>query len=226
MVRKELGPKYDVEKRFTPSYHPWDQRLCLVPNGDLFEAIRSGKASVATDGLHSFTEQGVRLASGAEIDADLIVTATGLNLVLFGEMRISVDGKAVDFARAWTYKGLMLSDVPNLVSTFGYINASWTLRADLTAEYVCRLLNLMDQRGARQATPRLRPGDAGMPERPWIDGFPPGYMRRSMHLFPRQGDQEPWINPQNYGRDRKMIRSGALEDGVLQLSNLRRRDAA
>jgi cation diffusion facilitator CzcD-associated flavoprotein CzcO len=141
-------------------------------------------------------------------------------------MQFSVDGKPVDFAKTWTYKGLMVSDVPNLVSTFGYINASWTLRADLTAQYVCRLLSHMDERGARQATPRLRAGDAGMRGRPWIEAFSSGYMQRAMHLFPRQGDREPWINPQNYGRDKKMIRSAALEDGVLQFSNPALRDAA
>jgi cation diffusion facilitator CzcD-associated flavoprotein CzcO len=226
MVRKELGPDYDLETHFTPRYNPWDQRLCLLPNGDLFEALRAGKASVVTDHADTFTEKGVLLRSGRELEADIIVTATGLNLVLLGEMQFSVDGKPVDFAKTWTYKGLMVSDVPNLVSTFGYINASWTLRADLTAEYVCRVLNHMDQRGARQATPRLRPGDAGMPERAWIEDFSSGYMRRAMHLFPRQGDHEPWINPQNYVRDRKMIREAPLEDGVLRFSNPALRDAA
>ena len=226
MVRKELGPDFDVATHFTPRYNPWDQRLCLIPNSDLFEAIRSGKVSVVTDHVDAFTEKGVLLRSGKELDADIIVTATGLNLVLLGEMQFSVDGKPVDFAKTWTYKGLMVSDVPNLVSTFGYINASWTLRADLTAEYVCRLLNHMDKCGARQATPRLRPGDAAMPERPWIEDFSSGYMRRAMHLFPRQGDREPWINPQNYVRDRKMIREAAIEDGVLQFSNPALRDAA
>ena len=226
MVRKELGPDFDVATHFTPRYNPWDQRLCLIPNSDLFEAIRSGKVSVVTDHVDTFTEKGVLLRSGKELDADIIVTATGLNLVLLGEMQFSVDGKPIDFAKTWTYKGLMVSDVPNLVSTFGYINASWTLRADLTAEYVCRLLNHMDKCGARQATPRLRPGDAAMPERAWIEDFSSGYMRRAMHLFPRQGDREPWINPQNYVRDRKMIREAAIEDGVLQFSNPALRDAA
>ncbi len=226
MVRKELGPDFDIETHFTPRYNPWDQRLCLIPDSDLFEAIRSGKASVVTDQVESFTEKGVLLQSGKELEADIIVTATGLNLVQLGELQFCVDGKPVDLAKTWTYKGLMISGVPNLVSTFGYINASWTLRADLTAEYVCRLLNHMHRRGARQATPRLRSGDAGMPGRPWIDGFSSGYMQRAMHLFPRQGDREPWINPQNYGRDKKMIRSGALEDGVLQFSNPALRNAA
>jgi monooxygenase len=215
MVRKELGPDYDVATHFTPKYNPWDQRLCLVPNSDLFAAIRSGKASVVTDHIERFTEKGILLASGRELEADIIVTATGLNLVVLGEMQFVVDGAPVDFARTWTYKGMMYSGVPNLVSTFGYINASWTLRADLTSEYVCRLLNHMDAVGAQIVTPRLRPGDHDMPVRPWIDSFSSGYMQRVMHRFPMQGDREPWINPQNYSRDKKMIRFGTLEDGAL-----------
>jgi cation diffusion facilitator CzcD-associated flavoprotein CzcO len=219
MVRKELGPDYDVETHFTPSYNPWDQRLCLVPNSDLFEAIRSGKASIVTDHIDRFTETGILLKSGKHLDADIIVTATGLNLVVLGEMHFAVDGAPVDFAQTWTYKGMMASGVPNMVSTFGYINASWTLRADLTAEYVCRLINHMDETGTRQVTPRLRPGDESMPARPWIDHFSSGYMQRMMHRFPKQGDHEPWINPQNYSRDKKMIRYGALEDGALVFDN-------
>ncbi len=215
MVKKELGPDFDVETHFTPRYYPWDQRLCLVPDADLFNALKAGKASVVTDHIDRFTETGLRLKSGQELDADIIVTATGLNLVVLGDMAFSVDGAPVDFGETWTYKGMMYSDVPNLVSTFGYINASWTLRADLTAEYVCRLLNHMDETGARQVTPRLRPGDETMPARPWIDDFSAGYMQRMMPLFPKQGDRDPWINPQDYGHDKKMIRQGALEDGAL-----------
>jgi monooxygenase len=215
MVKKELGPDYDVETHFTPTYNPWDQRLCLVPNSDLFAAIRSGKASVVTDQIESFTESGIRLASGRQLDADIIITATGLTLVVLGEMQFEVDGEPVDFSDTWTYKGMMYSDVPNLVCTFGYINASWTLRADLTAEYVCRLINHMDETGTQQVTPRLRPTDRDMPARPWIDQFTSGYMQRMMHRFPKQGDREPWINPQNYSRDKKMIRFGNLEDGAL-----------
>ena len=218
-VRKELGPDYDVETHFTPRYNPWDQRLCLVPNSDLFAAIRSGKASVVTDHIDRFTETGIRLKSGGELQADIIVTATGLNLVVLGEMAFSVDGQPVDFGQTWTYKGMMYSGVPNMVSTFGYINASWTLRADLTSEYVCRLLNHMDRVGARQVTPRLRPGDQAMPARPWIDDFSAGYMQRVMPRFPKQGDREPWINPQDFARDKKMIRTGAIEDGVLAFEN-------
>jgi cation diffusion facilitator CzcD-associated flavoprotein CzcO len=215
MVRKELGPDYDVETHFTPKYNPWDQRLCLVPNSDLFAAIRSGKASMVTDHIAHFTEHGITLKSGRVLEADIIVTATGLNLVVLGEMQFAVDGAPVDFAQTWTYKGMMYSGVPNLVCTFGYINASWTLRADLTSEYVCRLINRMDETGTCQATPRLRATDMDMPARPWIDKFTSGYMQRMMHRFPKQGDREPWINPQNYSRDKQMIRFGELEDGAL-----------
>lgn len=215
MVRQELGPDYDVDKHFTPTYNPWDQRLCLVPNSDLFKAITSGKASVVTDQISTFTENGIDLVSGEHLDADLIVMATGLQLVTLGEMDFVVDGKPVDFSRTWTYKGFAYSDIPNLASSFGYINASWTLRADLICEYVCRLLNHMAKTKTVKCTPRLRASDSSMPERPWIDQFSPNYMKRVMHLFPRQGDREPWINPQNYGRDKKMFRHGRVDDGVM-----------
>jgi cation diffusion facilitator CzcD-associated flavoprotein CzcO len=216
-VRRHLGPDYDVGKHFTPRYDPWDQRLCLIPDADLFDAIREGRASVVTDRIAGFDERGILLASGDRVDADIIVTATGLELEWLGGVDFAVDGRSVDFAKTWTYKGMMVSDVPNLVQTFGYINASWTLRADLTAEWVCRLLETMDRRGARSATPRLRPEDRGMPARPWIDDFTPGYMQRAMHLFPRQGDREPWLNTQDYARDRKLLRKAPIEVGVLEL---------
>ena len=215
MVRKELGPDYDVDTHFTPRYNPWDQRLCLVPNSDLFRAIRSGKASVVTDEISRFTDHGITLRSGTSVVADIIVTATGLQLVTLGEMDFVVDGESVDFATTWTYKGFAYSDIPNMASSFGYINASWTLRSDLICEYVCRLLNHMEQTGTAQCTPRLRSSDRSMPERPWIDDFTSGYMQRVMHLFPRQGDREPWINPQNYGRDKKMFRKSPIDDGVM-----------
>jgi monooxygenase len=218
MVTKQLGPDYDVAKHFTPSYNPWDQRLCLVPNGDLFSAIKAGRASVETDTIESFTATGIRLASGAHLDADIIVTATGLNMVTLGEMEFAVDGSLIDFADTWTYKGFAYSDVPNMASTFGYINASWTLRADLISEYVCRLLNHMRSTGTTQSTPRLRPIDSGMPARPWVDNFSSGYMQRVMHRFPKQGNREPWINPQNYGRDKKMFRTAPLDDGAMQFT--------
>ena len=217
-VRKELGPDYDVDTHFTPAYNPWDQRLCLVPDGDLFRSIRSGKASVVTDQIETFTPTGIRLKSGAELPADIIITATGLQLVTLGEMDFVVDEHPVDFSKTWTYKGMAYSDVPNLASSFGYVNASWTLRADLTCEYVCRLLNHMELTGTVQCTPRLRPSDANMPERPWIDGFSAGYMARVMHKFPRQGDREPWINPQRYNADKKLFRKSPLDDGAMQFT--------
>lgn len=219
LVRKQLGPDFDVRKHFNPSYNPWDQRLCLVPNGDLFEVIRSGKASVVTDQIDCFTETGIRLRSGEELAADIIVTATGLNLVVGGEAEVEVDGRPVNFADTWSYKGMMYTGIPNLATVFGYINASWTLRADLIAEFVCRLLNRMDETGTRIVEARLRPEDAGMQPQPWIDGFTPGYIERALHLFPKQGDREPWINPQNYGKDKKMFRHGALDDGALVFRN-------
>jgi cation diffusion facilitator CzcD-associated flavoprotein CzcO len=217
-IKMELGADYDIDKHFTPSYNPWDQRLCLVPNGDLFKSMREGKATVVTDHIASFTETGIQLASGEHLDADIIITATGLELVTLGEMDFFVDGNQVDFAKTWTYKGFAYSDIPNLASTFGYINASWTLRSDLTAEYVCRLLNHMRKKGVAQCTPRLREQDRTMKERPWIDGFSSGYMQRMMHRMPRQGDHEPWINPQNYRRDKKMFKHSPIDDGVMQFS--------
>ncbi len=217
-VKMELGVDYDIAKHFTPAYNPWDQRLCLVPNGDFFKSMREGKASVVTDHITSFTETGIQLASGEHLDADIIITATGLELVTLGEMDFVVDGNQVDFAKTWTYKGFAYSDIPNMASTFGYINASWTLRSDLTAEYVCRLLNHMRKLGVVQCTPRLREQDRNMKERPWIDGFSSGYMQRMMHRMPRQGDHEPWINPQNYRRDKKMFKHSPIDDGVMQFS--------
>ncbi|GDX20120.1 cyclohexanone monooxygenase [Actinomycetes bacterium] len=217
-IQLELGADYDIAKHFTPNYNPWDQRLCLVPNGDFFKAMREGKASVVTDHISSFTETGIQLASGEHLEADIIVTATGLELVTLGEMDFFVDGNQVDFAKTWTYKGFAYSDIPNMASTFGYINASWTLRSDLTAEYVCRLLNHMRKKGVVQCTPRLREQDRNMKERPWIDGFSSGYMQRMMHRMPRQGDHEPWINPQNYRRDKKMFKHSPIDDGVMQFS--------
>ena len=217
-VREQLGPDYDIDKDFTPSYNPWDQRLCLAPNGDLFQAMREGKASVVTDTIDTFNETGILLASGQHLDADVIVTATGLQLVTLGEVQFEVDGKPINFADTWTYKGVAYSGVPNLASSFGYINASWTLRSDLTCEYVCRLLNYMAKTGTTQCTPQLRDEDLNMPERPWIDSFSAGYMSRVMHMFPRQGNHAPWVNPQNFARDKKMFRRAPLDDGAMQFT--------
>ena len=185
---------------------------------------------MVTDHIECFTEKGLLLASGEELEADIIVTATGLNLKLLGGATFSVDNEPVDFAKTVSYKGMMYSDVPNLVQTFGYINASWTLRADLNSEYVCRLLNHMDKAGVRQCTPRLRDEDKNMGLRPWIDGFSSGYMQRMMHLFPKQGDG-PWCNTQSYATDKKVVGKAPLEDGALIFDNLseaseKSRDAA
>ena len=218
MVRKELGDDYDVEKHFTPRYNPWDQRLCLVPNADLFKSIRAGKTVMVTDQIKGFNAQGIELLSGEQVQADIIVTATGLTLQVLGGAQFSKNGQPLDFANTWSYKGLMFSGVPNMVFTFGYINASWTLRADLIAEFFCRLVNEMDKGNKKACTPELRPGDMNMPDRPFIDDFSAGYMQRMMHRFPKQGDRAPWLNTQNYASDRKMLRHDSLHDGVLQFS--------
>ena len=217
-VRQALGKDYDVDRHFTPKYDPWDQRMCLIPDDDLFEVINNGSARIVTDEIKSFTSTGVALISGEELEADIIVTATGLQLNVMGDIEVTVDGQVTDFSRCWTYKGLMLTDVPNLMSTFGYINASWTLRADLTAEWLCRLLNHMDANDLHKVVPQLSDELKDMPARPWISGFNPGYMERVMHLLPNQGDREPWINPQSYFKDRKMFRRAAIEDGFLRFS--------
>jgi cation diffusion facilitator CzcD-associated flavoprotein CzcO len=215
-AREQLGAGYDVAKHFTPRYDPWDQRLCLVPDGDLFHAIREGRASVETDTIESFTERGIRLASGRELPADVIVTATGLELQLLGGMQVAVDGRAVDFGKALSYQGVMFEGVPNLVSIFGYINASWTLKADLVCRFLCRLLAHMDAHGAVQATPRNTTG--AMAAAPFITGFTPGYVERAIASFPKQGAAEPWRARQSYFADLRSLRFGSLDDPALELS--------
>src|SRR5262249_52508786 len=185
-VRKELGPDYDVATHFTPKYNPWEQRLCLVPDSDLFEAIKQQHVDVVTDPIDTFTEAGIKLRSGRELAADIIVTATGLQLEVLGGAQIAVDGRVVDLGRTFTYKGVMYSDVRNFASVFGYTNASWTLRADLICEWVCRLLNEMDQKGFDFATPRVRAPD--MKPEPWLD-FSSGYVVRSLGILPKQGPE-------------------------------------
>ena len=207
-----------VAKHFTPSYNPWDQRLCLIPDADLYRAIKRGDVEVRTEHIDTFVDDGLRLESGEVLPADVIVTATGLKLIVLSGVDFVVDGEAVDVSEAFTYKGMMYSGIPNMAQTFGYINASWTLRADLTSEYICRLLNHMDEKDAKIVTPTLREEDAGMEPRPWITDFPAGYMMRSMHLFPKQGEG-PWRNTQDFAADKKMVRHAPLEDGALQFSN-------
>ena len=213
LVRKELGPEYDVEKHFTPAYNPWDQRVCLVPDGDFFAAIRGGKASVVTDHIDTFTETGIKLRSGEELPADLVVTATGLELQFLSGMQITVDGRRIEPGKSMTYKAMMLCEVPNLVCTFGYTNASWTLKADLTSEYVCRLLHHMTRIGARKATPR-RP-DASVHEMPFLD-FSSGYVQRAHDRFPKQGSKRPWKLDQNYVLDILNLRFGDVDDGTME----------
>jgi cation diffusion facilitator CzcD-associated flavoprotein CzcO len=215
-VKAELGPDYDINPHFKPSYNPWDQRLCLVPDGDLFKAIKSGRASVATDHIETFTEKGLRLRSGAELEADVIVTATGLNLLALGGMQLAVDGRNVDLAKTMSYKGMMLSDVPNLASAIGYTNASWTLKCDLTSEYVCRLLNHMEKHGYSQCTPRRT--DPTITEAPFID-FSSGYVQRSIDKFPKQGSRAPWKLYQNYALDLMTLKFGTVEDGEMEFSS-------
>lgn len=215
-VRQELGPDFDVETHFTPRYNPWDQRLCLAPDGDFFQALRSGEASVVTDEIEAFTETGLRLKSGADLEADIVVTATGLKLEVMNGLALTVDGEAVRPAETLSYKGMMYSNVPNLASAFGYTNASWTLKCDLTCEYVCRLLNHMRRKGLRQCTPVL---EGEPPETaPWLD-FTSGYVQRSIGAFPRQGVTAPWRLHQNYALDLASLRFSRLEDGVMRFSN-------
>ncbi|HEX7655812.1 MAG TPA: NAD(P)/FAD-dependent oxidoreductase [Sphingomonas sp.] len=215
MVREELGPDYDVETHFTPLYNPWDQRLCLVPDGDLFAALREGRASVVTGKIDRFVPEGIRLESGDTLPADIIVTATGLELQLLSDVAFSVDGAPVDLSKCLNYKGMMYSDVPNLASSFGYTNASWTLKADLTCMYVCRLLNTMKRRGLRQATPRI--GDDTIEEVPFLD-FSSGYVQRAIDKFPKQGSKKPWKLNQNYARDIMALRYGSV-DTAMEFSN-------
>jgi cation diffusion facilitator CzcD-associated flavoprotein CzcO len=217
-VRALLKPNYDVATHFTPRYNPWDQRLCLVPDGDLFTAINEGRASVVTDEINTWTETGIALKSGKQLEADIIVTATGLHLQILGGIHVSVDGAAIDFGKTFTYRGVMYSGVPNLASIFGYTNASWTLRADLICEYVCRLLNYMDAKHRSVATPTLPEG--GLQAQPWLD-FSSGYITRSASMLPKQGQRAPWQQSQNYLADRKEMRTAAIEDGCLVLSNPR-----
>ncbi|MGB6235739.1 MAG: NAD(P)/FAD-dependent oxidoreductase, partial [Bradyrhizobium sp.] len=214
-VRMALGPDYDVATHFNPHYNPWDQRLCLVPDGDLFKSIREKRASVVTSEIDRFTEKGIRLRDGSEIEADIIVTATGLVLQVLGGMEVAVDGSKVDFARTLNYKGMMYSDVPNIASAFGYTNASWTLKCDLTCEYVCRLINYMDRHGYKECRPHNV--DPSVAELPALT-FTSGYVQRSIAKMPKQGSKRPWRLYQNYALDLVTLRFGKVDDGVMRYS--------
>src|ERR1700722_17819864 len=214
LVRHQVGPEIDVDTHFTHRYRPWDQRICLVPDGDLFRQLREGRASVVTDTIERFTEQGLRLSSGRELSADIVVVATGLKLNVLGDVSVRIDGRACDVSQTMAYKGMMLSDVPNLALAFGYTNASWTLKADLTAGYVCRLLRYMDRRGYAVAVPRRDP--AVLP-RPFLT-FTSGYVQRALAMLPKQGSQRPWAVYQNYLLDLFNLRYGRIADGVMQFS--------
>jgi cation diffusion facilitator CzcD-associated flavoprotein CzcO len=214
-VRQMLGPDYDVATHFTPKYNPWDQRLCLVPDADLFRAIRKKKASVVTDQIETFTEKGIKLKSGAELEADVVVTATGLVVQSLGGAKLVVDGKPVKPSDTMIYKGMMYSDVPNLASIFGYTNASWTLKADLVCEYVCRLLNHMDRKGFTKAVPHN--SDPTLTEEPWVN-FSSGYIQRALPHQPKQGSKRPWKLYQNYVLDLLTLRHGSLRDKAMVFS--------
>lgn len=217
MVEDRLPPQFDVERHFTPRYNPWDQRVCVVTDGDLFEAIGSGAVSVVTDEIEAFTAGGIRLKSGTEVQADIVVAATGLNLNLLGGIEFTVDGADLAVSRAMAYKGAMLGGVPNMAFTFGYTNASWTLKADLTAGYVCRLIRYMDSRGYAIATPRP---DPSLGEDPFLD-FTSGYVIRALEMLPKQGSRRPWKVYQNYFLDAFTLRLARIDDGVLQFERPR-----
>jgi len=214
-VERHLPEGFDIDSHFKPRYNPWDQRMCLVPNSDLFEAIAEGKVTVVTDRIDTFTEAGIKLSSGHELQADVIVTATGLNMLVLGGVTFEVDGQELDVTKSMIYRGCMLSGAPNMAFAFGYTNASWTLKCDLTCEYVTRIVNYLDDRGYASAVPWLR--DGSVEPVPFVD-FTSGYVQRSIHLFPKQGSRPPWRLYQNYVRDRKLIRRAQLEDGVLLFS--------
>jgi cation diffusion facilitator CzcD-associated flavoprotein CzcO len=213
-IRSHVGLDYDIEQHFTPRYRPWQQRLAFVPDGDMFNAIAEGKVSVVTDEIERFIDTGILLKSGTLLEADIVLTATGFNLCVLGDIAFIIDGAPLVFSDTITYRGMMFTGVPNLAWVFGYFRASWTLRADLVADFVCRLLNHMKARGARRVVPALRPEDRDMPLLPWIDpdNFNPGYMMRSMHLLPRRGDKPEWAHTQDYWAEKDAFPAIDLDD--------------
>ncbi len=216
MARKELPASVDVDTHFVPRYNPWEQRLCLIPDSDMFKAISQGKAEIVTDHIDHFTKTGIALTSGKHIDADIIITATGLNLVTMGKTVISVDKAVVNFGEHFNYKGVMYNDIPNLASVFGYINASWTLKTDIVADYVCRLLKEMDRKGAVVANPKLT--DPDMPRLPFVKDFSSGYFARSLDKLPKNGDRHPWRVLQDYAAEKKILTQEPVDDGVMVFS--------
>ena len=213
---RRLPPGYEVDVHFNPRYDPWDQRVCLAPDADLFRAIGDGSASIVTDEIETFTEGGLRLRSGREVEADVIVAATGLDLIPFGGIELSVDGERVVLPETLGYKGMMLRGVPNFIYAIGYTNASWTLKVDITCEYACRLLAYMREHGHRQAVPLIV--DPSVEEQPFLD-FSSGYVQRALHLFPKQGSKPPWSLPMNYAFDVRRVRHGAIDDGAMVFSS-------
>jgi monooxygenase len=211
-LMKELGKEFDIDKHFSPSYNPWDQRLCLLPNGDLLEAIKTQKASVVTDHIEKFTENGIKLISGEFLEADIIVTATGLNAQLFNNIEFKIDGETIDFAKKVCYKSVMFDSIPNMTYAFGYTNASWTLKCDMTNQYTCRLINYMEKNGYKQCMPVQN--DPNMVLKPFLD-FNPGYVMRAIDKLPKMGDKKPWKIEQNYFYDKKMFEKSVLNDGIL-----------
>lgn len=216
-VKKKLGNDFDVKTHFTPKYNPWDQRMCLVPDGDLFEQINQGKASVVTDHIKNFTENGLLLKSGKELKADVIITATGLNLEMLSTVEFFIDNKSVDISKTVTYKGMMYSGIPNLASTFGYTNASWTLGADLTSEYVCRVINHMKRNNYDVVCPKPNIGIEADPD---YLNLTSGYIKRSLNIFPKQGKKAPWRNNQNYLIDIFQMKYGRIDDGEISFEKI------
>ena len=216
-IRELLGDEYDVDRHFNPRYRPWQQRIAALPDGDLFEEIRAGRASVVTDQIDTFTESGIRLASGDELEADIVVTATGFEINVLGDVSFSIDGAPLDFSDTITYRGMMFTGVPNMLWIFGYFRNSWTLRVDLIGDFVCRLLAHMDSLAATMVTPTLGADEEAMPRSPWVEpeNFNPGYLTRSMHLLPSQGDHEPWRHQQDYWTERVELPVADLDDGTL-----------
>jgi monooxygenase len=212
-----LPDGFDIEKHFTPRYRPWQQRIAIVPEGDLFAALREGKASIVTDTIDTFTEKGIRVGSGEELEADVVVSATGFNLSAFGDVAFTVDGEPVEFPERVTWRGIMISGVPNMAYVFGYFRHSWTLRADLVSDLVCRLFETMETKGATMVVPTLRPEDADMQIRPWSDpeNFNAGYVMRSQHVLFKQGDREPWTHMLEHAEEAELLPKADLEDGTL-----------